>query len=50
MAGLHAATALISVLPKQPKIVWAYNLRLGWNLLHYITQATVILLVHMSIF
>lgn len=50
---LHAATALIGVLPDQPDIVWPdivwpYNLPLWWNLLHFVTQATVVLLDHIS--
>jgi hypothetical protein len=46
---LHAALSLISVFPEDPNVTWIYNKSPWWSTLHYIVQATTILLIHMSI-
>ena len=46
---LRAALALLAVLPDQPDTVWAYNIAPFWSFLHFLMQATVVLLIHLSI-
>lgn len=46
---LRASLALIDVVPDLLDINWAYSIAPSWTLLHFMMQATVILLLHLSI-
>ena len=46
---LRASLALVAVLPDQPDAAWAYNITPWWNLLPFLMQATIVLLMHASI-
>jgi hypothetical protein len=46
---LRASLALIAVLPDQPDATWAYNVSPWWNLLSFLMQATIVVLIHLSI-
>jgi hypothetical protein len=49
MQCLHASLALLEVIPDHPDTQWAYNIAPSWALLHFMMQATVVLLLHLSI-
>jgi hypothetical protein len=46
---LRASQAIIEVLPDQPDLTWCYEVLGWWDLLHVLTQAIVVLLLHISI-
>lgn len=46
---LRASLAVMALLPDQPDLVWCYEVLQWWDLLHILTQATVVLLLHISI-
>lgn len=46
---LRSSLAVISLLPDQPDEDWAYNVAPWWNFLHFVVQATTILLLHISV-
>lgn len=46
---LQASLSLTSVFPDQPDAAWAYNISPWWSTLHFLAQATTILLIHMSV-
>jgi hypothetical protein len=46
---LQASLSLISVFPDQPDAAWAYNISPWWSTLHFLAQATTIVLIHMSV-
>lgn len=46
---LRASLAVMTLLPDQPDLAWCYEVLQWWDLLHIITQATVILLLDISI-
>lgn len=47
MTCLHSALAIISIFPNQPDPVWACYIP-WWNVLHFLVQATAILLIKIS--
>lgn len=49
LACLQASLAVMALLPDQPNLAWCYEILQWWNLLHVLTQATVILLLDVSI-
>lgn len=46
---LRASLAVMALLPDQPDLAWCYEVPQWWDLLHVLTQATVILLLDISI-
>lgn len=46
---LRASLAIMALLPDQPDLVFCYEVLQWWDLLHVLTQATVILLLDISI-
>ena len=50
LSYLRASLAIIALLPDQPDLAWCYQVPQWWDLLHVLTQATVILLLHISIY
>lgn len=46
---LRASLSMISIFPNQPNTAWVYKISPWWSALHFLMQATVILLIHMSI-
>lgn len=46
---LHASLGAVAQLPEQPDLSWWYQVPQWWNLLHILTQATVVLLLDLSI-
>jgi len=46
---LRASLAVMALLPDQPDLTWCYEVLQWWDLLHVLTQATVILLLDISI-
>src|SRR5207248_728307 len=46
---LQASLSLISVFPDEPEATWMYNVSPWWATLHFLMQATSILLIHISI-
>jgi hypothetical protein len=46
---LRSSLAMISLLPDQPDADWAYRIAPWWTFLHFLVQATTILLLHMSV-
>lgn len=48
-AFLRASLALIAVLPDQPDTGWAYNVAPWWSFLHFLMQATIVSLIHLSV-
>ena len=49
LACLRASLAVMTLLPEQPNLTWCYEALQWWDLLHILTQATVILLLEISI-
>lgn len=49
LACLRASLAVLMLLPDQPDLNWCYEVVQWWDLLHILTQATVILLLDISI-
>lgn len=49
LACLHASLSLISVLPDQPDVDWAYHIAPCWGVLHFLMQATIVLLMFLLI-
>ncbi|OQD81831.1 hypothetical protein PENANT_c025G04749 [Penicillium antarcticum] len=45
---LHSALAILSIFPDQPDPIWACYV-LWWNVLHFLVQATTILLINISL-
>ncbi|KAJ6003148.1 hypothetical protein N7451_005695 [Penicillium sp. IBT 35674x] len=48
MTCLHSALAILSIFPDQPDPIWACHV-LWWNVLHFLVQATTILLINISL-
>ncbi|KAJ6003853.1 hypothetical protein N7540_013135 [Penicillium herquei] len=48
-ACVQASLAVIDLLPDRPELAWPYNLLQWWDILHVLTQATVILLLDISL-
>lgn len=48
-AFLRASLALIAVLPDHPDTGWAYNVAPWWGFLHFLMQATIVSLIHLSV-
>ncbi|KAJ5982088.1 hypothetical protein N7451_012188 [Penicillium sp. IBT 35674x] len=49
LACLRASLAVIMLLPDEPNLTWCYEALHWWELLHILSQATVILLLDISI-
>lgn len=49
LACLRASLALIKILPNQIEAGWVYNTTSWWSFLHFLMQATIIMLIHMSV-
>lgn len=49
LACLRASLALINILPDQTETGWVYNTTSWWSFLHFLMQATIIMLIHMSV-
>lgn len=49
LACLCASLALINILPDQTETGWVYNTTSWWSFLHFLMQATIIMLIHMSV-
>ena len=49
LACLQASLAIINLLPDQVSLKWSYELLQWWDFVHVLTQATVILLLDISI-
>ncbi|KAJ5626373.1 hypothetical protein N7510_002682 [Penicillium lagena] len=49
LACLRASLAVMGLLPDQPSLTWYYETLQWWDFLHILTQATVILLLDISI-
>lgn len=49
LACLQASLAIITLLPEQASLNWTYQLLQWWDFVHVLTQATVILLLDISI-
>lgn len=48
-AFLRASLALIAILPDQPDTGWAYKVAPWWGFLHFLMQATIACLIHLSV-
>lgn len=48
MTCLHSALAVLSIFPNQPDPIWVCHI-LWWNVLHFLVQATTILLINISL-
>ncbi|KAJ5455002.1 transcriptional regulator family: Fungal Specific TF [Penicillium desertorum] len=48
-AFIHASLALIAVLPDKPDTGWSYNVAPWWGFLHFLMQATIASLIHLSV-
>ncbi|GAD94035.1 fungal specific transcription factor [Paecilomyces variotii No. 5] len=46
---LDSALSLVGLLPEDPDVAWLFRLSPWWSILHHIMQATVIILIHLSI-
>ncbi|GAD96257.1 fungal specific transcription factor [Paecilomyces variotii No. 5] len=46
---LDSALSLIGLLPEEPDVAWLFRLSPWWCILHHIMQATVIVLIHLSL-
>ncbi|KAJ9289377.1 transcriptional regulator family: Fungal Specific TF [Paecilomyces variotii] len=46
---LDSALSLIGLLPEEPDVAWLFRLSPWWCILHNIMQATVIILIHLSV-
>lgn len=46
---LHASLSLVSVLPDQPDAYWAYHVAPWWSVLHFLMQATTVLLIFLLV-
>lgn len=49
-ACLQASMTLIDVLPEQPDVSWISTIAPWWSLVHFLMQATIVLLSHLSIY
>ncbi|KAJ6016984.1 hypothetical protein N7451_000363 [Penicillium sp. IBT 35674x] len=47
MTCLHSALAILSIFPDQPDSLWVCHI-LWWNVLHFLVQATTVLLINLS--
>ncbi|KAJ5901057.1 hypothetical protein N7504_007050 [Penicillium tannophilum] len=47
MTCLHSALAVLSIFPDEPDSLWVCHV-LWWNILHFLVQATTILLINLS--
>ncbi|KAJ5555966.1 hypothetical protein N7513_003608 [Penicillium frequentans] len=47
MTCLHSALAILSVFPDRPDSIWVCHV-LWWNVLHFLVQATTVLLINLS--
>lgn len=48
MTCLHSALAILSIFPDQPDPIWACHVQ-WWNVLHFLVQATTVLLINISL-